>query len=206
MQKIRRRVGARWQQFCASKTCSTHWQVTTEGKKHSTTSELSRDTSRCTARAPEDSVGSMRGKWIAGIVLLLCLSGCSAEVGDESQASSATGSPTPSASQVEPGPPKETPVEQDQESTPAPEVPGSPIEATPGESEYLQAVGTSWNGDVPEAEQLLALGSEVCVLLGDGTPLADIQVVDEGHEFREANNDAVRFAALHMLCPDLVQS
>lgn len=148
----------------------------------------------------------MRGKWIAGIVLVLCLSGCSAEVADESQVSSAPGPAATSTGQVEPAPPEETAVEQDQENAPAPEGSGSPIEAVPGESEFLQAVGTSWNGDVPEAQTLLSLGSQVCTLLREGTPIADIQVVEEGQEFRDANNDAVRLAALHMLCPDLVQS
>lgn len=161
---------------------------------------------RYTARPSEDSVGTMRGKWIAGIVLVLCLSGCSAEVGEESQVSSAPGPSAASTGQVEPAPPEQTALEQDQESTPAPESSGAAIEAVPGESEFLQAVGTSWNGDVPEAQTLLSLGSEVCTLLREGTPIADIQVVDEGQEFRDANNDAVRLAALHMLCPDLVQS
>ncbi|VXC45183.1 DUF732 domain-containing protein [Pseudoclavibacter sp. 8L] len=160
----------------------------------------------CTAPPTEDSVGTMRGKWIAGIVLVLCLTGCSAEVGDESPVSSAPGSSATSTGLAESAPPEETAIEEDQESAPVPEAPGAPIEAVPGESEFLQAVGTSWNGDVPEAQTLLSLGSEVCTLLREGTPIAEIQVVDEGQDFRDANNDAVRLAALHMLCPDLVQS
>ncbi|MGO2748723.1 MAG: DUF732 domain-containing protein [Pseudoclavibacter sp.] len=105
---------------------------------------------------------------------------------------------------MEQAPAEEVSVEQDEAIAPASEPPGSPIEMVPGESEFLQAVGTAWHGDVPDAQVLLDLGIEACALLRAGTQISDVQVVSEGSEFKDANNDTVRLAALHMLCPDLV--
>lgn len=81
-----------------------------------------------------------------------------------------------------------------------------PAEPSVGEALFLEAVGTAWRGDLPDAGELVRLGQAACGDIRRGAALVDVEVIEGTGEARDRNNDDLRLAALHLLCPELVQS
>jgi len=145
----------------------------------------------------------MRRAWALIVVAPLLLSGCVAQSGDAIGTPSGT---SHSNSATSPGPAvtgSDIPAPSGDAAMPT-EPPAPDERIVQGESEFLDAVGTAWHGDVPDAASLVELGQQACEDIRAGQAVTDVSVVKSNDDFRDANNDALRLAALHFLCPDLV--
>lgn len=135
----------------------------------------------------------------------LVLSGCVAQNGD------ATGDPSGTSYSEDITPPSssatgpEAPAPSGDAAIPT-EPPAPNENITQGEPEFLDAVGMAWHGEVPDAALLVEWGQRACEDIRSGQAVTDVNVVESNDDFRDANNDSVRLAALHFLCPDLVTS
>lgn len=74
-----------------------------------------------------------------------------------------------------------------------------------GDSQFLDAVGTAWRGDVPDESTVLQIGRNACEQIKSGVQISDVNVVEGNGDVRDQNNDVSRLAALHLLCPESIR-
>lgn len=139
------------------------------------------------------------------VAAVLVLAGCTSQSEDLPAEPYSSDQPGASASVGTVTEAPSVPTPSDDGAVPA-EPPSSEEASRAGEPEFLDSVGSAWHGDVPSPDVLLQLGQEVCDQIRSGLPVADVMVLNDTDPFKEPNNDALRLAALHMLCSDLVDS
>ena len=132
---------------------------------------------------------------VGATAAVLLLAGCSA-VSAEAQGVPSD-APSTASSDASPAP---APIAMSE----APEAPKSAAQEAGFKDEndwYLRSIKSSWTGDMPDDEQLLAAGTLACDELAKGTPRDQVHAVVGSGEAAVNNNQNLIGYAVMALCP-----